>query len=194
MSIIKKMQSQVNNLDGVFVTPNNEVFFVDWNNNRVRKLLNTGETVTIAGTGKTGYNGDDIPATDANLNHPTSIFVSSRNEVYFSEATFDEAVIVIINKAGQWSFLNPNANYNVGKARASMVRSAQSGEQLEIAITIWWLSPVVTTLALLLLHWNKVLCKNFLLKGFEIVQFLTFQTPLDSAHLGCRGSEYVLDN
>ena len=80
------MPSQINSPAGVFVTPNGEVFFCDRGNQRVRKILRTGETVTIAGTGKRGYNGDDQPATQAQLYEPSSVFVSSRNEVYISEA------------------------------------------------------------------------------------------------------------
>ena len=60
------------------LTPNGEVFFVDGGNHRVRKILRTGETVTICGTGIAGYNGDDQPATQAQLDKPSSVFVSSR--------------------------------------------------------------------------------------------------------------------
>ena len=68
----------------VFVS-NGEVFFADSGNHRVRKVLRNGQLVTIAGTGVKGYNGDDQPATDAQLNCPHCVFVSSRNEVYISE-------------------------------------------------------------------------------------------------------------
>ena len=76
------MQSQVNYPFGVFVTPNGEVFFCDQGNHRVRKILRTGETATICGTGIAGYNGDDQAATQAQLNEPSSVFVSSQNEVW----------------------------------------------------------------------------------------------------------------
>ena len=79
------MQSKVKYLYHVFVTPNGEVFFCDTYNHRVKKILRTGETVTICGTGIGGYNGDDQPATQAQLKEPSSVFVSSRNEVYISE-------------------------------------------------------------------------------------------------------------
>ena len=77
---------QTYQLGNVFVTPNGEVFFTDQNNHRVRKILRTGETVTICGTGIAGYNGDDQPATQAQLNTPSFVLVSSRDEVYISEA------------------------------------------------------------------------------------------------------------
>ena len=77
---------QTYQLGNVFVTPNGEVFFTDQNHHRVRKILRTGETVTICGTGIAGYNGDDQPATHAQLNTPSFVLVSSRDEVYISEA------------------------------------------------------------------------------------------------------------
>ena len=68
----------------VFVS-NGEIFIADSGNHRVRKLLRNGHIVTIAGTGVKGYNGDGILATDAQLYLPSSVFVSSSNQVYISE-------------------------------------------------------------------------------------------------------------
>ena len=64
---------------------NGEVFFADANNHRVRKLLRNGQLVTICGTGTKGYNGDGQPATNAQLDAPSSVFVSSSDQVYISE-------------------------------------------------------------------------------------------------------------
>ena len=63
---------------------NGEVFIADTNNHRVRKILRDGQIVTIAGTGEDGYNGDNQPATSAQLCWPIAVFVSS-NQVYISE-------------------------------------------------------------------------------------------------------------
>ena len=78
------MKSLLGNPTCVFVS-NGEVFFADRGNHRVRKVLRNGQIVTIAGTGVKGYNGDDQPATKAQLNHPHCVLVSSQNEVYISE-------------------------------------------------------------------------------------------------------------
>ena len=56
----------------------------DADNHRVRKLLRNGQIVTIAGTGTAGHNGDGQLATNAQLNSPYSVFVSSSNQVYIS--------------------------------------------------------------------------------------------------------------
>ena len=51
----------------------------------MRKVLRNGQIVTICGTGIAGYNGDDQLATNAQLNSPCSVVVSSSNQVYISE-------------------------------------------------------------------------------------------------------------
>ena len=69
---------------GVFVS-NGQVYIADSGNHRVRKLLHNGQIVTIAGTGKKGYNGDGQLAVNAQLNYPSSVIVSSSNQVYIAE-------------------------------------------------------------------------------------------------------------
>ena len=67
----------------VFVS-NGEIFICDTQNHRVRKVLRNGQIVTICGTGIRGYNGDHILATNAQIDWPHSIFVSSSDQVYIS--------------------------------------------------------------------------------------------------------------
>src|SRR3989338_5072465 len=50
-----------------------EVIIADTDNNRIRKILTNGTIITIAGTGNSDYNGDNILATSANLKKPKSI-------------------------------------------------------------------------------------------------------------------------
>jgi adhesin/invasin len=38
----------------------------------------------VAGTGKAGFNGDDQPATEAQLNFPTGIFVDKSGNIYMT--------------------------------------------------------------------------------------------------------------
>ena len=75
--------AQLNHPYGVFVS-NGEVFIAD-GNDRVRKVLGNGQIVTICGTGIPGYNGDDQLATNAQLNSPCAVVVSSSDQVYISE-------------------------------------------------------------------------------------------------------------
>ncbi|EFC47427.1 predicted protein [Naegleria gruberi] len=77
--------AQLNNPYSVFVSSNNEVYIVDYNNHRIRKILENGNIVTIAGNGTGGFSGDNGPATNAQLNNPMGVFVSSNNEVYIAD-------------------------------------------------------------------------------------------------------------
>jgi len=79
-----KMHAHLGNPCGLFLS-NGEVYFADQSNHRVRKILRNGQIVTIAGTGVEGYNGDEQMATEAHLNNPTSVVVSSNHFVYISE-------------------------------------------------------------------------------------------------------------
>jgi len=68
----------------IFVS-NNEIFICDRDTHSVKKILSSGQLVTICGTGKNGHNGDHKPAPLCQLNHPVSVVVSCRDEVYISE-------------------------------------------------------------------------------------------------------------
>ena len=62
------------------------LLIADWNNNRVRKVnSNTGIISTIAGTGTSGYNGDGIPATTANIGSPFGITIDNLGNIYIAE-------------------------------------------------------------------------------------------------------------
>ena len=76
--------TQLSYPEGVFVS-NDEVFIADTLNHRVRKLLRNGQIVTIAGTGVKGYDGDGQLATNAKLRYPTSVVVSSSDQVYIAD-------------------------------------------------------------------------------------------------------------
>jgi len=58
------------------------VYIADYENHRIRKLtMSSGRITTIAGTGNSGYNFDDIAATSCSLNHPFGLVLdpSGRN-------------------------------------------------------------------------------------------------------------------
>jgi len=54
-------------------------------NNRVRKVDTHHIITTIAGTDTQGYNGDNIAATDAELNHPNGVAVDATGNVYIAD-------------------------------------------------------------------------------------------------------------
>lgn len=61
------------------------LYFVDFDSSRVRKINAAGIITTIAGTGVAGYNGDNIPATSAMLHGPNNVAVDKAGNVFISE-------------------------------------------------------------------------------------------------------------
>ncbi len=62
------------------------LYFADGENNRIRKISTTGIITTVAGTGASGYNGDNIPATSATLNDPQGIAFDAAGNLYISDS------------------------------------------------------------------------------------------------------------
>jgi DNA-binding beta-propeller fold protein YncE len=76
-SVITTVADNLNFPFGVAVN-NGDVYIADQLNNVVKKL--SGATLTIvAGTGEAGYNGDNIPATTAQLSGPMGVGVANGN-------------------------------------------------------------------------------------------------------------------
>ena len=61
------------------------VTFPDQYNQRVRQFTVGGNINTVAGTGNAGYNGDNIPATEAELYYPQGIAVNSSGTFYIAD-------------------------------------------------------------------------------------------------------------
>ena len=55
----------------VFVSSSNQVYIAEWLGRRIRKINSSGIISTIAGTGQSGYNGDDQLAVNAELYYPS---------------------------------------------------------------------------------------------------------------------------
>jgi len=64
---------------------NGNFYIADTENHRIRKVDSTGKITTIAGTGTAGYNGDNIPATSAQLNNPHGVAVDAAGNVFIAD-------------------------------------------------------------------------------------------------------------
>jgi sugar lactone lactonase YvrE len=65
-----------------------ELYFTELGNAVIRKInLTSGIISTAAGTGERGYNGDGIPATEAQLNHPDDIALDSNGNLYIADTS-----------------------------------------------------------------------------------------------------------
>ncbi len=61
-------------------------YITDGYHDRIRKVDSAGTITTVAGSGMTGYNGDNIPATTAMLDRPVGLVVDRHGNIYFSDA------------------------------------------------------------------------------------------------------------
>jgi hypothetical protein len=71
---------------GVFDKDGN-FYFNQRSTHRVRKITPTGIISTFAGIGIAGYNGDNIPATDAKFDNPLGISIDRHDNIYISDAS-----------------------------------------------------------------------------------------------------------
>ncbi len=72
--------------DGVAVDAAGNVYVVDRNNNRVRRIDASGAVSTIAGTGRQGTSGDGGPATEAQLFNPSAIALDADGNIYVASS------------------------------------------------------------------------------------------------------------
>jgi uncharacterized protein (TIGR03437 family) len=78
------VNAELHHPNGVAVDSAGNLYIADTVNERVRKVAN-GVITTIAGTGVETYNGDNVPAVNANLGGPVSIAFDSAGNLYIVE-------------------------------------------------------------------------------------------------------------
>jgi len=78
--------ARLNNPHGVAVDAAGNVYIADSPNQRIRKVSPAGIITTVAGTGSSGYNGDNIQATAARLNYPKGVEMGPDGAVYIADA------------------------------------------------------------------------------------------------------------
>lgn len=67
---------------GLCIDQSGNIYITDIDNHRVRKITPDGKINTIAGTGTSGFSGDNGPATQAQLKGPKDVAVDSAGNVY----------------------------------------------------------------------------------------------------------------
>jgi sugar lactone lactonase YvrE len=77
--------AEINYPHDVVVDKFGNFYIADGENHKIRKVDTRGIITTIAGTGTSGYNGDEIAATNAELNLPTGIAVDDAGDVYICD-------------------------------------------------------------------------------------------------------------
>jgi GT2 family glycosyltransferase len=92
--------AQLNTPDGVAIAPDGDLIVADSHNERIRRVDRpTGVITTIAGSGETGYDGDEQPALDAALNTPSAVAAASNGNIYIAD-TLNYRVRMIDAKTG----------------------------------------------------------------------------------------------
>lgn len=75
-------QAQLDGAQGIAVAEDGSVYIADYFNHRIRHIGTDGIIRTIAGTGVSGYSGDNGPASQAQLNFPINVDVGPDGSVY----------------------------------------------------------------------------------------------------------------
>ncbi len=82
---IPAIEASLNSPEGVAVDQAGNIFIADAGNNRIRKVDVNGMITTVAGNGDKGYNGDNIPATEASLNYPIGVAVDQAGNIFIAD-------------------------------------------------------------------------------------------------------------
>ncbi|MDQ1711055.1 MAG: trimeric autotransporter adhesin [Frankiaceae bacterium] len=67
------------------VAPAGDLYIVEYNTNRIRRVAPDGIITTFAGSGKNGYGGDEGPAPDAALRAPAGAAADASGQVYVAD-------------------------------------------------------------------------------------------------------------
>ncbi|EFC35194.1 predicted protein, partial [Naegleria gruberi] len=106
---------------------NDEVYISDSNNFKVRKIDVSGVITTIAGTGAGPFNGDNILATAANLNHPTDVAFLSNGEMLIADTDNNRVRMVLTNGTIVSIAGNGTASFSDGRIATSRGLSLPTG-------------------------------------------------------------------
>jgi len=81
----KATEAQINLPSGVVVDDDENIYFSDRSNDRVRMVNKKGIITTIAGNGIDGYKGDSGPATQAQLSRPFGLALDKKGNLYIAD-------------------------------------------------------------------------------------------------------------
>jgi NHL repeat len=87
-------QAQLNTPWGIGLDLRDRLLIGDGANHRVRRIEDDGRLVTLAGSGRQGYDGDGGPALKASLNYPEGLFVDQRGRLFIGDE-WNNAVRVV---------------------------------------------------------------------------------------------------
>jgi hypothetical protein len=78
--------ANLSNASDVCPGKNGDIYIADWYNNLIRRVDKSGNISVVAGVcGSGGYNGDGIPATDAELSNSSGVFVDRKGNIFIAD-------------------------------------------------------------------------------------------------------------
>ena len=80
------LSAAIYNPDAVFKDGSGNLYIAATGANAVYKIDSTGKLTTIAGTGTAGFSGEGGPATSAQLDAPTEVFVDGHGNIFIADA------------------------------------------------------------------------------------------------------------
>jgi sugar lactone lactonase YvrE len=105
-------RAQFDTPDGLAIAPDGDLIVADSHNDRIRRIdRQTWIVTTIAGSGETGFDGDDGPATDAMLNNPGGVAASPNGDIYIAD-TLNYRVRMIDHTTGYIHTVAGDGNAN----------------------------------------------------------------------------------
>ena len=124
-------------MEALAIDKSGNIYIADETGNRVRKVSG-GKINTLAGTGITGYSGDNGLGTIATLNQPQGIAVDSTGNVYIADTSNN--VVRKLNTSGVISTFASNANFSY-----LMQMAVDSSNNLYVAdngtCVVWQITP-----------------------------------------------------
>ncbi|MCC7417145.1 MAG: glycosyltransferase [Acidobacteria bacterium] len=94
-------QAQFDTPDGIAVAPDGDLIVADSHNDRIRRVdRQTGVVITVAGSGRNGYDGDDQPAIAAALNMPSAVAAAPNGDIYIAD-TLNNRIRVVAHATGR---------------------------------------------------------------------------------------------
>ncbi len=92
--------AQLDSPDGVAIAPDGDLIVADSHNDRIRRVDEpTRVIITIAGSGKNGYDGDEKPAVEAALNWPNAVATARNGDIYIAD-TLNNRIRMIDHATG----------------------------------------------------------------------------------------------
>ncbi|MGA2039217.1 MAG: IPT/TIG domain-containing protein [Bryobacteraceae bacterium] len=83
------LQAEFSSPSGIALDASGSIYIADKSNFRIRKLLPSGNVVTVAGNGIPGYSGNGSAATGAEMYFPVGVFADNSGDVYIADTQND---------------------------------------------------------------------------------------------------------